>query len=207
MKKTILTMGGIVLSALYVTAAAQETTPAVPATTSTWEAKNNPTVDSINAKYKDKLVPVKTSAPVQAFPALGLYESATNQDAPSVKISPDETNKGIVWVEGLPQGKIKAMLRKSPATYKIPAQKTEDGKDVPEGTLIYDKDANTLSIIIGKPYNDAEPLAVFAPATSEVAEEATTKTTKTKIKSKTPAQPKPWVYAGTKVETTTAMNQ
>ncbi len=196
-------MAGIALSALYVTAAAQETTPA---TTHTWEAKKNPTVDSINAKYKDKLVPVKTSAPVQAFPALGQYESASNLDAPSVKISPDETNKGVVWVEGLPQGKIKAMLRRSPATYKIPAQKTEEGTDVPEGTLIYDKDANTLSIIIGKPYNDAEPLAVFAPATEEPVM-AQTKSAKTKVKSKLPAQPKPWVYAGTKVETTTAMNQ
>ncbi len=199
-------MAGIALSALFVTAAAQETTTAVPATTSTWEAKNNPTVDSINAKYKDKMVPVKTSAPIQAFPALGQYESASNLDAPFVKISPDETNKGVVWVEGLPQGKIKAMLRRSPATYKIPAQKTEDGKEVPEGTLIYDKDANTLSIIIGKPYNDAEPLAVFAPAPEEPAV-VQTKTAKTKMKSKVPAQPKPWVYAGTKVETTTAMNQ
>ncbi len=36
------------------------------------------------------------------------------------------------------------MLRKSPATYKIPAQKTEDGKDVAEGTMIFDKDANKL---------------------------------------------------------------
>ena len=206
MKNSILTMGGIVLSAFFVTAAAQETTPAVPATTTTWEAKKNPTVDSINAKYKDKLVTIKTSVPVQAFPALGQYESATNLDAPSVKISPDETNKGVVWVEGLPQGKIKAMLRKSPATYKIPAQKTEDGKDVPEGTLIYDKDTNTLSIIIGKPYNDAEPLAVFAPATEEPVI-AQTKTAKVKVKSKVPAQPKPWIYAGTKVETTTAMNQ
>lgn len=55
-----------------------------------------------------------------------------------------------MWIEGLPQGRVKAMLRKSPATYKIPAQKTEEGKEVAEGTLMFDKETNTLSICIGK---------------------------------------------------------
>ena len=153
-----------------------------------WDAKNNPTVDVITDKYKDKYItsrPASTTADI--FPVIGKYESATNADAASVTISLDAENKGMVWIEGFPQGKLKAMLRKSPATYKIPAQKTEDGKDVAEGTALFDKETNTLSIIIGKNYNAAEPAAAFA---AEPVEEtiAVTKTTKTK---KTVAPPKP----------------
>ena len=63
------------------------------------------------------------------------------------------------------------MLRKSPATYKIPAQKTEDGKDVAEGTLLFDKETNALSICIGKKYNAENPAEVFTQPemTDEVA--------------------------------------
>ena len=53
------------------------------------------------------------------------------------------------------------MLRKSPATYKIPAQKTEEGKEVAEGTLMFDKETNTLSIAIGKDYNLENPSMAF----------------------------------------------
>ena len=130
--------------------------------------KKNPTVDSINAKYKDKMVPPR--APItteQIYPVIGSYTTTVNTDASDVKIMLDESNKGIVWIEGLPQGRIKAMLRKSPSTYKIPAQKTEDGKDIAEGTLVFDKDANTLNIVIGKPYNTEDPLSVFTPAAVE----------------------------------------
>jgi hypothetical protein len=102
------------------------------------------------------------------------------------------------------------MLRKSPSTYKIPAQKTEDGKEVKEGTLVFDKDANTLNIVIGTPYNTEDPLAVFNTATEEpVVAEVKTKGSKTKIKTK--AKVKPWTYTGSKlvVETasTTTSNQ
>jgi hypothetical protein len=194
MKKIIVIMSAIVLA---ITANAQTDT------TKGWDAKKNPTVGEITEKYKDKYVtskPAPTTADI--FPALGKYESATNADAASVTISLDAENKGLVWIEGLPQGKVKAMLRKSPATYKIPAQKTEDGKDVAEGTALFDKETNTLSIIIGKNYNAAEPAAVFAP---EPVEEtvAASKTTKTK---KTVAPPKPWIYTGTKVEKAVAIN-
>jgi hypothetical protein len=216
MKKTILIMGGLVLSALGFTANAQvpdsikvAQTTSTTTTTTSWDYKKNPTVDSINAKYKDQVVaPRAPMTTEQIFPVLGQYESTVNTDAPSVKITLDETSKGIVWVEGLPQGKVKAMLRKSPSTYKIPAQKTEDGKDVAEGTLIFDKDANTLNIVIGKTFNAEDPAAVFAPATEAPAEEVVktkTKTATTKVKTKTVV--KPWTYSGTKVETTTAMNQ
>jgi hypothetical protein len=219
MKKTILTMGGFVLSLVFVAVSAQ--TPdstQVPVTTSTttttttttaWDYKKNPTVDSINAKYKDQMV--ASRAPLtteQIFPVLGQYQSSANADAPSVTITMDAANKGMVWIEGLPQGRVKAYLRKSPSTYKIPAQKTEEGKEVAEGTLVYDKDANTLNIVIGKAYNTEDPLAVFAPAAEPQEEETVvktkTKTAKGKVKSKTVI--KPWTYSGTKIETTTASN-
>jgi hypothetical protein len=61
------------------------------------------------------------------------------------------------------------LLRKSPATYKIPAQKTQEGKDVAEGTLIFDKETNTLMICIGKPYTWKIPASAFACTVEEPA--------------------------------------
>lgn len=201
MKKTIAIVGGIVLSLLTITARAQETpTPADPPK---WDPKKNPTVDSIISPYQGKMIPPR--APLTTsdiFPVIGKYESTTNTDAANVSIMLDEQNKGLVWVEGLPQGKIKAMLRKSPATYKIPAQKTEEGKDVAEGTLIYDKETNTLSICIGKSFNADDPTAVFALPAEEPAPAATAKSSKTKK----PVQPKAWIYVGTKQTKETAAN-
>jgi hypothetical protein len=213
MKKTIIAVGVIAFSFVSASVHAQ----------TTWDAKKNPTVDSITAPYEAKLLPARTQATVNdIYPALGSYQSA-NTDAQSVVVTMDEQSKGVVWIDGLPQGKIKAFLRKSPATYKIPAQKTDDGKDVPEGTLIYDKDANTLNIVIGKSYNSEDPAAAFAmaatddqsAATSTTDEAVKTETVKTKtktasgktVKTKTKVEaPKPWTYTGTKVETTTVMS-
>jgi hypothetical protein len=204
MKKAIL-VGVIALSLLSTTVQAQQT----------WNAKKNPTVDSITAPYEAKLLaarPAPTTADI--YPVIGTYESATNTDAPSVTVTLDEQNKGFVWIEGLPQGKIKAMLRKSPATYKIPVQKTEDGKDVPEGTLIFDKDSKTLSIVIGKTYNAEDPSAAFTMTTEDQNMATTTDVVKTKtktggkiVKTKTKPAPKPWTYTGTKVEKATVSNQ
>ena len=227
MKKAILIMGGIVLSTLAITASAQTDTTVKPTPVTTeqtqpvttevkrWDPKNNPTVEAINEKYKDKYVGAKPATTTNdIFPVLGQYESTTNADAASVTITLDPENKGVVWIEGLPQGKVKAMLRQSPATYKIPAQKTEDGKDVAEGTAIYDKDTKTLSMVIGKEYNAANPQLVFAP--EPVAVEPTEKVivkkdnNKTKIKSKKDkeavAKVKPWMYTGTKIEPVVATN-
>jgi len=219
MKKTAL-FAGIFLMILSVTNAQvtpTTTTPAKPAVSS-------PTVDSIAAKYK--LQPMPEAMPVeQIFPVLGEYQPtaapATTTDATastttttsteaapaavtSVKITLDEQNKGIVWVEGLPQGKIKAMLRKSPSTYKIPAQKTEAGTDVKEGTMIYDKDAKTLSVILGKAYNDQDPASAFAPAPEEPVVAVTPKKGK-KAKTVKPVKvEKPYVFMATKIEHNTA---
>lgn len=191
MKKTIVIMAGIVLSLLSVSAGAQQT----------WDAKKNPTVDSIAALYRDKIV----AAPVaptreDIFPVIGKYESSVNADAALIIITLDEQNKGLVWIEGLPQGKVKAMLRKSPATYKIPAQKTAEGNEVAEGTLIFDKETNTLSICLGKSYNAEDPSAAFAAPAEEPA--PTAKNSKVKK----PVQPKAWIYTGTKLSKETARN-
>lgn len=192
MKKIIEIMGGIVLSLLSATVQAQQTT---------WDAKKNPTVDLIASKYT-KLIPPKPALTTEdIFPVIGKYESAANTDAASVIITPDPENKGLVWVEGLPQGKIKAMLRKFPATYKIPAQQTENNIKVAEGTLIFDKDANTLRISIGIPYNALEPATAFTIPLEEVVV-ITSKNSKTK----TIAPPKPWMYSGTKVEKAMVIN-
>ncbi len=192
MKKTVSIMGGIVLSFIGLPAVAQQT----------WETQKNPTVDSITAKYKDKLVTAPV-APTQdkIFPVIGQYESATNPETASVTVSLDAQNKGMIWIEGLPQGRVKGLLTKSPATYKIPAQKNAEGKDVSEGTLIYDKELNTLSICIGKNYISENPASVFAePAIHEQAA-APVKTTK----SKKVTAPKAWVYTGTKIVIDTAV--
>jgi hypothetical protein len=209
MKKTLGIWGGVALSLLVATASAQEpTTPNTPTPpVNTWDAKKNPTVDSINAKYKDKMVPARTPLTIeQIYPVIGQYETTVNTaDAPNVTIALDQETKGIVWIDGLPQGRVKAYLRKSPATYKIPAQKTAEGKEVAEGTLVYDKDANTMRIVIGTPYNTEDPLAVFATTEDGVAvaevKEVKTKGSKTKIKTK---KVKPWTYTGTKVVVETA---
>lgn len=95
--------------------------------------------------------------PEDFLPVLGSYKTATNTQ---LTIAVDATNVGIVWVEGLPQGKFKAMLRQSPATYKIPAQKSETGKIVNEGTLYFNPETKEAKILFGA-YNDSNPTAVF----------------------------------------------
>jgi len=193
MKKTIGSVGVIALSLCSLAAFSQQS----------WEAQKNATVDSISAKYKDKILaaPVaKTTSSI--FPVLGVYETSTNPEAGKLLITADETNKGIIWVEGLPQGRIKALLTRSPATYKIPAQQNAEGKAVAEGTLIYDKEQNILSICIGKAFNSQDPaMAFMAPA---VTEEAVVNK-KSKTKTKKPAAPKPWVYTVNKVVQETAV--
>ena len=230
MKRTAL-FAGIFLM-LFSFANAQDSTAKTPDTssmaTTMKPAVSNATVDSIAAKYKLQPMPEAITVE-QVFPVIGEYQpsaaaapattetttstttSATTEPAmpavTSVKIMLDEQNKGIVWVDGLPQGKIKAMLRKSPSTYKIPAQKTESGTDVKEGTLIYDKDTKTLSVIIGKAYNDQDPAAAFAPAAEEPVAAAPAPKAKKgkKMKAAKPVKvEKPWVFTGTKVEHTTA---
>lgn len=120
------------------------------------------TLDS-NLPEHLKGVTSSTVEPKHFLPVLGSY--ATIDAATNVTITVDEKNLGIVWINGLPQGTIKALLKKSPATYKIPAQKTAEGKSVAEGTLVYDKDAKQLWISLGSAYNEENPTAPFTGKT------------------------------------------
>ena len=94
------------------------------------------------------------------FPALGAY-TASGNSTESITISLDETNKGIVWVDGLPQGRFKALMKKSPAVYKVPAQKSESGQSIAEGTLYLNPETNELTIQLGRSFNDADPTSSF----------------------------------------------
>jgi hypothetical protein len=126
----------------------------------------------------------------------------------NVTITLDETSKGIAWVDGLPQGKLKVYLQKSPATYMIPAQKGADDKDISGGVLIYDKENNKLDVCIGCKFNAEDPASSFtAAAEPVVTEQPVTKTVrgkKTKVTKAKPVAKTTWKYSGSKtnVETT-----
>ena len=105
--------------------------------------------------------------PEHSFPVLGSF-SGSGASSAAVTITLDETNKGIVWVDGLPQGRFKALMKKAPATYKIPAQTTESGKSVSEGTLFYNPSSKEVTIVLGRAFNDADPAASLTiPAKSK----------------------------------------
>ena len=132
------------------------------------------------------------------FPVTGNFQlTQTNiEGATEINIMLDSANKGLVWIEGLPMGKIKAQLRQSPATYKIFAQKTEDGKSIDEGTLVYDTTSNVLNICLGCSYDETEPAKPFTIATETEDSEATDKKATKKAKSN---KVKVWNYTGAKV--------
>lgn len=141
------------------------------------------TADSISAKYKLQPMPGALT-PERAFPVIGTYQlNSTTGGAGNVIISLDSANKGMVWVEGLPQGKFKAYLKKSPSVYRIMPQQTADGKNIPEGTLIFDPSTNVLNIALGKAFDETDPASVFALNTA-LATDATAGT-EVKVKTKT----------------------
>ena len=104
--------------------------------------------------------------------------------AGNVTITLDSVNKGIVWVDGLPEGRMKAYLQKSPGTYRIVSYKAEDDKETPEGTLLLDTTSNTLNIALGKAYDEVDPASVFAvqdvATTTDSEVDAKAKTSKSK---------------------------
>jgi len=205
MKKTILIMGSIVLSVLGISVEAQVTETQPTQNGQTWDYRKNPTVAAITSQYEGKYITTKTSlTDADIFPALGKYVSSA--DGPALNIVLDEQSKGVIWIEGLSQGKIRAILRKSPATYKIPAQKTESGVDIPEGTLIYDKENNVLNIITGKNYNSEDPSLAFAPEPEPEQVVVKTKNQSSKTKVKTESKPKTWTWSGTKLVETKEEN-
>jgi hypothetical protein len=221
MKKTAIIAGAVSLLFVAATVNAQtdsvrkEQTPVeTPVTTQpvTTEAPVTTTTSTTASKDrwnnydKAKYAMLPMPAPMtieQIFPVIGKFDVTNKEgEATQLTISLDETNKGIAWIDGLPQGRIKANLRQSPATYKIPEQKLgeeKDAKTVAEGVLIYDKDANNINLCIGCKYNVEDPAVAFNPAPVEeemAPAKPAKKTSKTKKKE---VKVKPVMYSGTKV--------
>ena len=143
------------------------------------------TVDSIEAKYKLLPMPDSTISIEKTFPILGTYQLAsTNNNTSNLVITLDSSNKGIVWIDGLPEGRIKAYLQQSPATYRIIPQRSSTGKMVPEGTVIYNTESNALNVSLGAPYNETDPGSIFQNYnTNDVA--GNTNSSAIKVKTKT----------------------
>ena len=165
------------------------------------------TVDSIRAKYQMQSMPDALTIE-KTFPVLGTYQlstTTTDGSAQNLTVTLDSTNRGIIWINGLPEGTMKAYLKKTPGIYRIIPQKSENGKQIPEGTLFFDQSTNTLNVALGKAYDEADPTAVFANvnagSTTDVADNATEVKVKTKTPtSKTKTKTKLVVYTATKTE-------
>jgi hypothetical protein len=155
------------------------------------------TADSISSKYK--LLPMPEALTLEKkFPAVGSYQLAgTAEGTSNVIVTLDSSSKGTIWVSGLPQGTFKAYLAKSPATYRIIQQKSSAGTAVPEGTLVFSPESNTLQVALGAPFNSENPAAIFpvtaiadtaaiaaAPVTAEVKVKKATAKGKSKSKNK-----------------------
>lgn len=166
------------------------------------------TVDSIHAKYQMQPMPEALTIE-KTFPVIGTYQlnSLNSTDSSSmqqVTIALDSSSKGIIWITGLPEGTMKAYLKKSPGTYRIIPQKSESGKQIPEGTLYFDPSTNTLNVALGKAYDEADPTAIFTNANvatdnMDVADNTATVKTKTKTAAgKTKEKNKLVFYTATK---------
>src|SRR5205085_646930 len=93
------------------------------------------------------------------IPVLGKYHSSDATADKTVTITPDENNAGKVWVEGLTDQKVYALLKTVPGTYKIPTQKVAD-KTIQEGTLSYDDAAKQVSVCLGCGFHEGSTDAV-----------------------------------------------
>jgi len=151
------------------------------------------TADSIHAKYQMKPMPEGMTIE-KTFPVLGTYQLTTTATdgttAQNVTVTLDSTNKGVIWISGLPEGTMKAYLKKTPGIYRIISQKSENGKQIPEGTLYFDQSANTLNIALGKAYDEADPTAIFSNmnGTSDASNtDVANNGNEVKVKTKTPA--------------------
>jgi hypothetical protein len=187
MKNTIFLAASVLFfsAANAQTDSTKETTSATTTTTTTTPATTATTTTTATAPINipDHLKGVSSDniRPEHYLPVLGSFQP-TGSSTANLTITVDEQNIGIVWIDGLPQGRVKGLLKKSPAIYKIPAQKTAEGKSVPEGTLVFNPATKEISIYLGKAFNDADPSAVF--------------TSETKGKSKG------WNYTGFKADAT-----
>jgi hypothetical protein len=166
------------------------------------------TVDSIEAKYK--LLPMPEGTTIEkTFPVLGTYQlSANNNTTGDLIVTLDTANKGIVWIDGLPEGRIKAYLMQSPATYRIVSQKSSTGKWVPEGTMIFNTETNALNISFGAPYNQANPGSIFVNE-SNGSDVASINPSAVKVKTKTATsktKSRVMYYSASKTLSTTSSN-
>jgi len=201
MKNTI-TLAAFLFAAL---AANAQTTPdstqqkqqTTPVTTQTTTTTTTATLSdtSINSAYIAdpealKGLTTETLRPEHAFPVLGSY-TPTGASTANVTITLDSANKGIVWVEGLSQGKFRALMKKAPATYKIPAQTTAEGRNVPEGTLFYNPSSKEVTIVLGRPFDEVNPASFQTTSDNTVVKEKVTNN-KQKVKVKG------WQYTGVK---------
>ncbi len=133
----------VAFAALLFTAAVNAQTDTVPAQTEPAPAPQEQPVATEKPVSKDKynnwtadtykMQPMPEALTTEKiFPVIGKYQLTDKDGAAStVTVSLDPSNKGLIWIEGLPQGKIKAALRKSPATYKIPVQPLEGEMTAP----------------------------------------------------------------------------
>ena len=179
---------------------AQSAPPTTPVNTDKW---NNPDP----TRYQ--LLPMPEALTIEkTFPAIGSYQ-LTDKDGNTINVTAtlDEANKGLLLVNGLPEGTVKAYLRKSPAVYKIPVQTTEEGKNVKEGVLIYDSETNLMNICLGCTYNTEDPATAFLPAQEEPTPEEDAPKKNTKVAKKQTAKApvaKPVYYSGSKMISETA---
>lgn len=124
------------------------------------------------------------------IPVLGSYQSqpastSTSDQGKTVTVSADETNAGKIWIEGLTPVKFYALLKTSPGTYKIPAQK-QDEKSIQEGTVSYDDASKQINICLGCGFQ-ADQMSDMSAANETAIPEASAKSknSKTKAKAKT----------------------
>jgi hypothetical protein len=170
------------------------------------------TTPEVPRNYKPKakeLLPMPDSlTELNTFPALGSYVVySIKGDSVNITVSKDADSKGIVWIEGLPQGKIKGYLKQSPATYRLIFQNFEKTNTlgnkqiaIPlrEGTLIYNKEGNKICINIGKKFNEENPKSVF-PDAAPVADNTTVNNSTVKPAKKKAKIDPSVTYTGSKI--------
>jgi hypothetical protein len=169
---------------------------------------NNASVATNSTTSSANTTTSTTTTPATTETAPATTVGTETASAGSLVVTLDPENKGVIWVEGLPQGKFKAYLKKPPASYRILSQKTETGNEISEGTLLYDPSTQTLNIALGKEYDDADPAAIFAlnpalngAATTDVA--PADNTVKVKVKTATSkSKSKVTYYTASKIEQT-----
>ena len=146
-------------------ASAQTDTTKLPPTDTTVVSMADTSVGKAYVARPDRLkgLTSETLTDAHVFPALGSYKGNGNSTE-EVTVTIDPANKGIVWVEGLPQGRFKAIMKKAPSTYKIPSQKTEDGKLIAEGTLYVNPESDELTIVSGQAFDENEPTSFLTVA-------------------------------------------